>query len=144
MDHKSTIAWLKFASGVVIAFGILVSLSIYPVMSGVLNILIDFVLWPLDGEQTINSPEIKFILAVSGGITMGWGILFWQITTKVYPENPKLARTMILTSIWTWFIIDCFGSIMSNAPLNVLLNIPFLLIFLIPLRNTDKRMVESV
>ncbi len=142
MHHNSTIKWLKIASGIVIGFGILVWVSIHPALSGLLAFLIDFALWPIDGQQTLSALELRFILAVSGGIVIGWGILLWMISTRLYPQDPQLARVMILTSMGTWFVIDGIGSVMVGAPLNVLLNIPFLLIFLIPLWNIEQTLEE--
>ncbi len=63
---------------------------------------------------------------------IGWGILLWQLTTRVYASAPELGRNMVLTSMATWFVIECLASIAAGLPLNAVFNIGFLLLFVVP------------
>lgn len=133
MSQGKTESWLKIASAVVIGFGIAMVASSLPAISSSTGILLDLIFWPLDGRQTAGAPEVHLLSAICGGILTGWGLLLWQLTTRLYPRDPELARSLILTSVGTWFVVDGIGSVMAGAPLNAALNIGFLLLFVVPL-----------
>ncbi len=57
----------------------------------------------------------------------------WQVITRVYASTPDVGRSMILTGVVIWFVVDNAGSVAAGAPVNALLNITFLLLFFIPL-----------
>lgn len=133
MQAETRMIWLKLASATVIAFGLLFFLSTLPPLSAPMAFLFDLVIWPLDGGEDLAVPASQLLLAISGGVMAGWGAMLWLITTRLYPSDPKLARSLILTSVCTWFVVDSLGSVIAGAPLNVLFNIVFLELFVIPL-----------
>lgn len=133
MNTETRILWLKGASATVIAFGVAFMLSTIPALSAPMALLTDLIFWPLDGGQNLAAAPSRLLLAISGGVMAGWGLLLWLISTRLYPENPHLARMMILGSVGTWFIVDSLGSILAGAWLNALFNVVFLELFLIPL-----------
>lgn len=134
MTHAKTVNWLKAASAIVIAFGVIMTLGSMPATSAPVALLVDLVFWPLDDRQTVSAPETRLLWAISGGILTGWGLLLWQLSTRLYPREPRLARSLILTSISVWFVVDSLGSVLAGAPLNAALNLGFLLLFFLPLR----------
>jgi len=138
MKQDYTIFWLKTASLLVIGFGLLISLATYPTTSTLILFLTDLMLWPLDGAQSLSAPEARILCAILGGVMVGWGALYWLISTKLYPREPELARTMIYWSIGIRFIIDGNGSIVAGVPLNAFLNIGFLIAFILPLWRAPK------
>ena len=133
MQYQTTRRWLQAASAIVIGFGLLGVATSHPVLSGPERIFIDMAIWPIDGLPDNPTPESRLLWAIVNGVLIGWGVLLWLITTRLLPSDPPLARTMILTSIWTWFVIDSVGSIAAGAPMNAVFNIGFLLLFVIPL-----------
>ncbi len=133
MSHDRTVNWLKTASAAVIAFGLLLLLGTLPMTSAPLGSLTDLIFWPLDGQENIAAPETRLLSAIAGGILSGWGLMLWQISARLYPQDPALARTLILSSVGVWFVIDGLGSILAGAPLNAALNVGFLLLFFVPL-----------
>ena len=133
MQYQTTQRWLQVASGIVIGFGLLGAATTHPALSGPERIFIDLAFWPVDGLPDSPTPESRLLWAIVNGVLIGWGVLLWLITTRLLPSDPPLARTMILTSIWTWFVIDSVGSIAAGAPMNAVFNIGFLLLFVIPL-----------
>lgn len=133
METASTLRWLKLASAVVIGFGILTALAALPWAAGPTVLLTDLILFPLDGGQSLSAPETRILVAILGGALAGWGVLLWQATTRVYAQHPVLGRSLILTSIGIWFSIDSTASVLAGAPFNVLLNVPFLAMFVLPL-----------
>lgn len=139
MNSETTVTWLKVMSALVIGFGATTAASAYPPLAGITNAFIDLAMWPIDGAQTVAEPVPRFMSAVSGGILVGWGLLFWLVSTQLYPREPELARTLILSSIGVWFVVDSVASVVAGVPLNVLLNVPFLAGFAWPLRRTQER-----
>lgn len=133
MTRQSTMTWLKVGSILVMLFGVLSFLSLFGLTSSLMTFLVDLIFWPVDGAQSIGGAENQLLLAIFGGIMMGWGVMLWQITTQLYPRDPILARSLILTSIGVWFVVDGVGSILAGAPLNAVLNLSFLIVFFVPL-----------
>lgn len=133
MSLSTTVVWLKFASGLVIAMGLLTATGAQPALAGVLRFIADLLFWPLDGAQTLAQPESRLLAAVGGGVMTGWGILLWLVVTRLFAREPQLARTMILAAMIGWFVVDSTGSVLAGAPLNAMLNLGFLLLFVIPL-----------
>ena len=133
MQRQAVLRWLKLASLSVIGFGILGVLATLPALSGVARLFIDLAFWPVDGVPATPTPESRLLWAILNGIVIGWGVLLWQVTTRVYASTPDLGRTMILTSVGIWFVVDSAGSVAAGAPVNALMNVTFLLLFFIPL-----------
>jgi len=138
MQQDKTVFWLKGASLLVVGFGLAISFAAHPATSGITEIFADLIIWPIDGMQSLASPETRILCAILGGVMTGWGVLFWQLSTKLFPRDPELARTLIYWSIGVWFVIDGIGSIVAGAPLNVFFNIGFLIAFILPLWRTKK------
>jgi hypothetical protein len=133
MQQTSTGLRLKIASAIVIGFGPVVALAVVPALAGVTQLFTDLVFWPVDGAQSLTAPETRLYLAITGGITTGWGVMLWLVSTKLYPREPELARAIILWSVCTWFAVDSSASIAAGVPGNAVLNIVFLLMFVVPL-----------
>ena len=142
MSPHTVINVMKTAAALVVGFGVLALLGTHPATAEPLRVLIDMVFWPLDGMETLSAPATRLVCAIGGGLMVGWGLMLWQVVTRLYPRDPELARTMILTSIGAWFIVDSAGSIAAGAPVNGVLNIGFLLAFAIPLWR-PKRLAET-
>ena len=133
MTNPTTQTWLKVASAIVIGFGLLGLLGTIPAIAAPTRLLTDLVFWPVDGAPASTAPEIRLLWGILAGLLCGWGLLLWQIATRLVPRDPELARSLILTSIVTWFVIDSAGSVLAGAPVNALLNVGFLLLFIVPL-----------
>ena len=133
MAFQSTTVWLKVGAGLVVAFGIVTALGAYPPTAGVLAFLVDMIKWPVDGAQTVAAEEFRLLSAVSGGIMVGWGLLLWLIADRLYHREPQLAGQMVMISVGAWFIVDSLASIMAGSSLNAVLNVSFLVLFIVPL-----------
>jgi hypothetical protein len=124
---------LKAASAAVMGVGVVVALSAFPPAATVTNILSDLVFWPFDGRQAVDTQTARLLAAIGGGVMFGWGLLLWQLTTQLLPKDPVLAAALIRTSIVAWFVLDSICSVLAGAYLNVVLNLGFLVMFLVPL-----------
>ena len=133
MNQNTTLRWLKFGSALTIFFGILIAAAATPIGAAPTQFLADLMFFPIDGAQNYSAPETRLLSAIGGGVMAGWGVLLWMLSTHVFPNDQALATKLIIPSIFTWFVIDSTGSILAGAPLNAAFNVPFLLVFCVPL-----------
>ena len=132
MNLGTRVNILKAASAITTAFGLLIAAAAMPAAQGPTAFLLDLIYWPVDGAQTLSGDGIRVLSAVAGGVMAGWGVLLWMLSADLYPADPVRGRKLILASIGTWFVVDSAMSVMAGAPLNALLNVSFLLLFLVP------------
>ncbi len=133
MHQQTTVTWLKAASAIVVGFGLIGVLGAYPATSGFARIMVDLAFWPVDGTPAAVSADGRLLWAISSGVLAGWGVMIWMIAAQLYPREPVLARSMILTGVFTWFVIDSAGSVLAGAPMNAVYNVGFLALFVVPL-----------
>jgi hypothetical protein len=93
----------------------------------------DLAFLPLDQAQQINDEVAQLMMAISGGLLCGLGVLIWQIATHVLPSDPKRARQLLIPALLTWYLPDSLGSALSGASFNVVMNSAFLALLLAPL-----------
>jgi hypothetical protein len=139
MTETTREQWLKLAAIIVIAFGPVVSLAAHPVTAGLNGLFVDLTFWPLDGGPAMDAPATRLLSAIGGGLTMGWGVMIYLVAAKLYRREPELARSIILASVVTWFLVDSIGSVVAGAPANVIINLVFLLMFVVPLYVTSRQ-----
>jgi hypothetical protein len=134
MPVSTAIILLKTASAILmIGFGLVFALAAYPPLAGFVTLFTDVLFWPMDGTQSMAAPETRIMLAIGGGITLGWGVLVWQIASHLMPKQPVLAKSILLRSLLSWFVVDCLCSWLAGAPLNIAVNSVFLASFVLPL-----------
>ncbi len=133
METHATVFWLKVASVIVIGSGIIIAMAAFPATAEPTRLFIDLIFWPIDGVESLNAHESRILCAVGGGIITGLGVMFWLVSTRLYPKDPELARTLVLASSVSWFLVDSTASVAAGAPLNAILNIPFLLLLVAPI-----------
>jgi hypothetical protein len=133
MTLQQTVTQLKFASAVVIGFGFLTALAAWPALNLPTRLLVDLMFLPFDGQQSVSAPEARILCAILGGVMVGWGVMQWHIVSKVLARDPELGRQILLSSLWSWFCVDGIASTIAGAPFNAVMNVPFLLLFVVPL-----------
>ncbi len=144
MSHDASVSTLKIASWILIAFGLLMMLSVFTSANVVLALFLDLAFLPVDGAQAITSEAGWLVIAVSGGLLTGWGSMIYLVTTRVYMSDPVVGGQIVLLPILAWFCVDSFGSVMSGAWFNVVLNLGFVALFALPvLLNGRRRGVEA-
>ncbi len=136
MQNTKADPWKKLGAWLLIGVGAVIAMTAWSGTAGPTVLLADFVFWPLDGAQNLT-PESQLLAAVLGGVMIGWGAMVLLLVARIYPHDPALARSIILPAIWVWFTIDSLASIIAGAPMNVVLNLGFLLAFIVPWRNAQ-------
>lgn len=72
------------------------------------------------------------LLAIVAGFSVAIGTFVWVLADFVMPRDPELARRTIAIAMGGWLLVDSAGSWLGGAGGNVLLNIGFGLLFLVP------------
>ncbi|MCX7287839.1 MAG: hypothetical protein NTW20_09845 [Rhodobacterales bacterium] len=116
-----------------IAFGPLCALSAWAPWSGPMGTVLDGVFWPVDGGQGAGASETRLLLAILGGITLGWGVMILQLSGAPLARHPDLIRPILRNGILAWVVVDSAGSLLAGAPLNEAANLVFAAMFLFPL-----------
>jgi len=98
----------------------------------------DLLSWPVDGVQTYDHPDTRFLGALSGGFLFGWGALIWFLSGEAYDAAPEAIRRAVVGGFLAWFILDSAGSITSGNASNALFNIVVLLAFVGPMWRSAK------
>lgn len=121
--------WLRLACIFTIMTGITSLLASYPTT--------DFVWRELFNLLNLYASNIDFdstsraLNAVLGGVMIGWGwMMFCLSHPKIFNES---IRKIMLSALIIWFFTDSLGSYASGLVMNIVLNIVFLCLFLIPL-----------
>ncbi|MDP3196551.1 hypothetical protein [Tabrizicola sp.] len=125
---------LRLAAGVTMLTGLALALAAVPALNLPMRLLADILIWPLDQAQTIALPETRLAFAIAGGVLTAWGLMIWHLAGELLQSAPKPVRAIIRTSVLCWFVVDSAGSVAAGAALNILPNLVFLALFLVPMR----------
>ena len=133
MSHEFHRFWLKVTAIVIGSFGPIFFLGTMEPTIEPIRFTMDLLSWPIDGAQTYEHPDTRFLSALTGGFLLGWGVLTWRLSTLVYDAAPEAVRKAVLSGILAWFVLDSAGSIASGNASNALFNVVILLIGVGPL-----------
>lgn len=124
---------LKLASIGTLGFALMIAFGSHELTDGPLRWFADLLFWPLGDPQVLTN-EAQLLAAILGGIMASWAALVWMLTDALAAEQPLLLRRLILTMMTIWFVIDSAGSVASGGWLNVIGNLAFLALFVLPAR----------
>jgi hypothetical protein len=125
--------WLKVAAIVVGSFAPVFALGTMTATLEPARFTLDLLSWPLDGATTYDSPDTRFLSALTGGFLLGWGVTIWLLATSVYDAAPEPVRRAVLCGLLAWFVLDSAGSIASGNASNAAINVLVLLLAVGPL-----------
>lgn len=129
---------LRFAAGVTMVTGLALALSAVPALNIGVRLLTDLLVWPFNGAETLAASETRLALAIGGGVMLGWGLMIWQLAGEPLERAPDAVRGIIRASVLGWFVVDSAASVAAGAALNILPNLVFLALFLLPMRRGAK------
>ena len=132
-SHSFHKFWLKVTAFVVGSFGPVFFLGTMVATMEPARFTLDILSWPLDGMTTYESPDTRFLSALTGGFLLGWGVLIWCLSAWVYDRAPEAVRRSVLIGILSWFVLDSTGSLTSGNASNVFFNVLVLLLAVGPL-----------
>lgn len=125
--------WLKITAAVVGSFGPIFFLGTMVSTMEPARLTLDILSWPIDGHTSYESPDTRFLSALTGGFLFGWGVTIWFLSTSVYDHAPNAVRKTVVAGLLSWFILDSLGSIVSGNISNAFFNIIILIIAVGPL-----------
>ncbi len=132
MTNDTPIRWLQIGAAITVAFGLLMAAAAVPALQGPTEFLLDLIFFPVDRGQTMDTGTARLLSGITGGLMTGLGVMLWIVATELCPREPALGRRLIFLGIGSWYVVDSSMSVAAGAPLNVLLNTGFLLIFVVP------------
>ena len=140
--HRWMIVWCWS----VIGLGALFALSAFASLRGPTMLFLDLVFWPIDGQPAALSREAVFGVAISGALTLSWGVLMLGLV-RDRTLGPNVWQTMT-TALTIWFVVDSLASIISGAGVNAISNAVLYATFLLPLAKSgmlvrDNRTVSA-
>ena len=87
--------------------------------------------------ERASAPEVhdylKLPFMVLGAVMAGWTVMMIQIVRGPLREGSAWARSVLISSLLVWFVLDTGMSLILGFPLHALFNVPFALALAIPL-----------
>lgn len=123
-----TTTFQSLVAVLLVTLGAMFVAAAHPPLASPATLMIDLVFWPLDGAQTLAAPETRLLLAVGGGIAIGWGVTL-ILAASALADRPAAFGRILLLSIAAWFVTDTLGSYAAGAYLNMGFNMVFAAVF---------------
>ncbi len=133
MSHAAHKLWLKVTALIVGSFGPVFFFGTMAQTLAPARLTLHILSWRFDGAATYASPDTRFLLALTGGFLLGWGVMIWCLSSWVYDSAPEGVRRTVMAGLLAWFILDSAGSIASGNPSNAAFNVLVLLVAVGPL-----------
>jgi len=86
-----------------------------------------------NGVAGLDTAEAKLAMAIAGGVFGGLMAVYIFITAPGVEQGSELVRKGSIYTFLVWFVIDSSASVASGNPQNVIPNIVFLVVYLVPL-----------
>jgi hypothetical protein len=112
--------------------GLAAAAASVPALAGPWTLLMDIVRWPVDGAQNAASDEARILSAIGGGVICGWAMILYGLAVGPIARGDRDARGLFVTSVLTWFAIDSTASFAAGWPGNVVMNLLFAAMLLMP------------
>jgi hypothetical protein len=133
MSHDFHRFWLKVTAVIVGSFAPVFFLGTMPATIEPARWTLDLLSWPIDGGTTYASADTRFLSALTGGFLLGWSVLIWCLSSRVYDLAPEAVRKSVVAGVLAWFVLDSSGSIASGNGSNAVFNIIVLIVAVGPL-----------
>jgi hypothetical protein len=139
----TTATGLKQSAAIIGGFGVAMLLATLPPLDAGFALLADLAHWPLDGGQDMRDPGARLLLAIGGGIALGWGVLIWGLAGLAEGARAAAIRALVIRAYLVWFLADSAVSVVVGAWANVPGNVAFLALILWPLRQPAARTAQG-
>ena len=125
--------WLKITAVVIGSFGPVFFLGTMAPTLAPARLTLDLLGWRLNNPSNYDSPDTRFLSALTGGFLLGWGVTIWCLSMWVYDAAPEAVRRTVMIGLLCWFCLDSAGSIASGNASNAVFNVLVLLFAVGPL-----------
>ena len=123
---------LKIACVSTFIVGLVAAAAAHPMLAAPWALLMDLVQWPIDGAQSVASSEARILSAIGGGLTCGWSVMLYGLAAGPIARGDRDMRGLFVGSVLTWFTVDSIASFAADWPGNVVPNIVFAAMLLVP------------
>ena len=131
--------WLLILGILFVVLGIVMTL---PFGTNLFDGLINPVFWE-NGAIPDNANAFKtFVYGVLGASMVGWGVLFAFIAYYPFRQKEKWAWNCLVTGFTLWFIFGQYVSVSAGVYANVVADIVFFALVMLPLFFTRKEFVQ--
>jgi hypothetical protein len=134
--------WQKWLFGFglyLVVFGLIMALfGQSSLMNFVFNNQIDSVFW---GSRELSAAAAEFqvfVYGVLGATIVGWGVFLAFIAHYPFKAREPWAWNCVAIGVVMWFVVDTLVSIRFGVGFNVMVNIVFLSLALLPLLFTRR------
>ncbi len=123
--------WLTIMCGVVVLFGLIMAGGALPATEAPARLLLE---WQNQGPLPIDRAA-RVTLGVLGGVMCGWGVTLYAAFQAAHMIGGPATRIwrLIAGSLLFWFMVDSTLSIATGFWLNAVMNVGFLLAFVVPI-----------
>ena len=141
---KNFLFWQRWLLILAIAFVVLGAMMTLPFGANLFDGLINPVFWK-NGAMPDNVNTFKtFIYGVLGAAMVGWGMLFAFIVHYPFRQKEKWAWNCLLTGFTVWLPFGLYVSIRGSVYANVVGDIVFFVLVLVPLFFTRKEFHPTI
>ncbi len=133
MSRNFWVAWLRIAAIGTIGLGLISLAATHPAGATVWHFLFDLVLWSFDEAPVEFNRDARLLNGITGGVLIGWGVLLTWLAGGPIARGEQGARRAAMICVTAWFVGDSLGSLLAGVPGNVVLNLGFFFLFMIPL-----------
>ena len=120
-------------SEIIMGFGLIFAIAAWAPVYPFVAFFFDVAHWPFHAAPDALGPSERLMIAISGGLTVGLGAMIFGLAREVLPVAPVEARRVIRWGAWGWFAVDSTFSVVAGSPFNVVLNLSFLAMMVVPL-----------
>ena len=131
---------LRLAAAITMGFGLTTAVAALPAAAGFTVWVVDLLIWPLNGAESGADPVTRLMFAIGGGVLTAWGLMIWTLAGSPMDRDPALMRSIIRRSVLAWFVVDSTASLLAEAPFNLVGNLLFVALLLVPTL-LDRRVV---
>lgn len=132
MNLNTRIVMLKAAAAaLLIGPGLIMVTAPISPLAGLVDAFLDLAHQPIDGGQQVVGDAARLLNAILGGVLVGFGVMIWLVSERVYRGDPSLGRLLILIPLLCWFTTDSLGSILAGAWFNAVINVAIIATFLV-------------
>lgn len=135
--------WLWVTAFVIGAAGPVFTLATIPVFDAPGSFTLDILAWPLDGGQSYQDGDIRFLSDLSGGFLIGWAAMIVALRAWVFDAAPEGTRRAVLAGVFAWYVVDSLGSTLAGHPINAAFNLIALVAAIGPLHKKLTRRPDS-
>lgn len=123
--------WLDAMCAVVVVFGLVMASGALATTEWPARTLFE---WQNQGPLPIDRAA-RVTLGVLGGVMCGWGVTLYAAfrAAHMISDHSTPIWRLIVASIIFWFVVDSSLSIATGFTLNAVMNVGFLLAFVVPI-----------